>query len=80
MIRLWFGHGRMLGRVGGPHDFPQFGVGAPGGDAVEPGVVRPALDAVQQLPQHLAEVADDADVNPNVLVDLGGIDVHMDLA
>ena len=78
--QLALGHGRMLGRVGGTDDLPQLGVGAPFGDPVEPGVVRPALDAVHELPQHFAEVADDADVDPHVLVDLGGIDVDVDLA
>ena len=48
-------------------------------DARDPVLALPGLDAGHERAEHVAQVADDADVDGNDLADLGGVDVDVDL-
>ena len=49
-------------------------------DVAQPRGALAAGDAGQQVLEHVAQVADDADVDLDVLADLGRVDVDVDLA
>ena len=49
-------------------------------DVAQPGGALAVGDARQQVLEHVAQVADDADVDRDVLADLGRVDVDVDLA
>ena len=49
-------------------------------DVAQPGGALAVGDAGQQVLEHVAQVADDADVDLDVLADLGRVDVDVDLA
>ena len=48
-------------------------------DARDPLLALSGLDARHERAEHVAQVADDADVDGNDLADLGGVDVDVDL-
>jgi hypothetical protein len=50
-----------------------------GFDGLEPGGAVAAGDARQQLLEHFAQIADEGNIDLDVLVDLGGIDLDVNL-